>query len=227
MCGRYLLDVPGGQLASQLGVEDRTGDFQPTWNAAPTVDLPVLGYNPREQRESLALMTWGLVPSWAAGKPEAPKPQINARAETVIDKPSFRTAFAKRRCLVPASGFYEWCRESDGRKTPHLIRMKGGEVATLAGIYDVVKQPDGSWRRGFAILTTAANDLVAPLHNRMPVFIAPEDREAWLHMPEADAPVALAPLLRALDPAQMEEWAVSTAVNNVRNDGPELALPAA
>lgn len=223
MCGRYLLDVAGASLASSLGAEDRTGGFEPTWNAAPGQLLPVLGHNATEGRESLVLMEWGLVPGWST-RPgsRSMHPLINARAETVSAKPSFREAFAHRRCLVPVSGFYEWARRDDGTKVPHLIRSIGGTVETLAGIWQPAPRGDEDRGNGFAIITCPANELVAPLHDRMPVIIAEADRQAWLHADPREIE-ALRALLLPAPAAGMEEWAVSTRVNSVANDGPELS----
>ena len=226
MCGRYLLDVPGANIASMLGAIDRTAGFSPNYNVAPTTDLPVLGVNPASGERSLLLMRWGLTPAWAAaraqtgGKPLPP--QINARAETVAEKPMFRSAFVRRRCAVPISGFYEWHRPADGPKTPYVIRQRGVPISLLAGIYESWKDEAGERHLSFAMLTCPANEAVDPIHHRMPVYLTEESAvDAWLTASPDDAQGLLS--LAVACPADLiESWVVSTRVNSVRNNDATL-----
>jgi len=233
MCGRYLLDVPGASIATMLGAIDRTAGFSPNFNVAPTTELPVLGVNPASGERSLLLMKWGLVPAWAAaraadgGKPLPP--QINARAETVAEKPMFRNAFLRHRCAVPVSGFYEWHRPEDGQpKTPYLIRQRDVPISLLAGIYESwTDSATGERHLSFAMLTCASNAAVDPIHHRMPVYLNGEDDvEAWLTASADDAPGLLA-LATACPSEQIESWVVSTRVNSVRNNDATLIEPVA
>jgi putative SOS response-associated peptidase YedK len=149
---------------------------------------------------------------------------INARAETVAEKPAFRKPFAKRRCLVPMSGFYEWKKMPRG-KVPHYVRLLNSDLFTCAGLWGWWKSPEGEWVASFTIIVTDANALIAPLHERMPVVLASEDHEAWLDPKNQDVR-ELAELLKPYPADDMTAYAVRTRVNDVKNDGPELIEPA-
>ncbi len=162
-------------------------------------------------------MHWGLVPSWAKD-PSIGNKMINARAETITQKPSFRRPFERQRCLVPVDGFYEWQKVAGARvKIPTRIVMKDRCLFALAGIWDIWKKPDGGELRSFAIITTAANDLMKAIHDRMPVILAKQDWDTWLDPKCIDIP-KLTGLLRSYPSDEMETYEVSTAVNSPRND---------
>ncbi len=208
MCGRFTLLPSGKDIASLFALDD-VPDWTPRYNIAPTQKvLAVLNKSPRRA----SLMRWGLVPVWASDKGP---PLINARAETAAEKPTFRDALKKRRCLVPADGFYEW--KADGReKTPHHFTLAGGGLFAIAGVWEprgLMPEEAGS----VALLTTAANELVAPCHDRMPVILPPEAWAAWLG--EA-TPDAVAAMLRPFPAEAMSTLAVGKAVGSVRSEGP-------
>ena len=222
MCGRYSLTSPGEAMARLFGVA--MGEHAPRYNIAPSQGILVARAAPDGEagaREA-AVLRWGLVPSWAKD-PDIGNRMINARAETVAEKPSFRAAFRRRRCLVPASGFYEW-RAASGPKQPYHIGMADGGPFAMAGLWEHWTGPDGAAVETCAILTTEANELLRPIHARMPVIVAPGDFDLWLD-PELAMPELLAPLLRPFDPAAMAARAVSRHVNNVRNDDPACLEP--
>lgn len=174
MCGRYTLAAPEGALLETFDVPALTFEYRPRYNVAPGQACPVLAED-REGRR-MGLLEWGFIPSW---KDEPTGVLINARSESVAAKASFREAFRRRRCLVPADGFYEWKAEG-GRKVPHWIHPAGGGLVSFAGIWESWKRPGSEPRHTLAILTTDANEEVSTVHHRMPVVIAPDDRDAWL-----------------------------------------------
>ncbi|MGW8184154.1 MAG: SOS response-associated peptidase [Burkholderiales bacterium] len=224
MCGRYAIYGPVSR-ANRDAIEFLGEEvaFHPTFNAAPTQDLPVFRVAPERGRE-LTLLRWGLVPSWAKD-PAIGARMINARAETVSEKPAFRAAFRRRRCLVPMSGFYEWQRTS-GRKVPHFVRLRDAEIFAAAGLYEYWPGRDGAAAiESYTILTTSANELMRAVHDRMPVILHERDYEAWLD-PANEKLEALSALLTPFPAERMRAFAVSPRVNNARNDGPELVEPA-
>jgi putative SOS response-associated peptidase YedK len=167
-------------------------------------------------------MQWGLIPSWSK-EPRATFSPINARSETVTTSPVFRGPFKSRRCLVPASGFYEWQQTGQG-KQPFCIRLKGGELFAFAGLYDVWRDAEGNELYTYTILTTTPNALVAPIHNRMPVILRREDEDVWLD--KQSDPARLRTLMTPYPTHLMETYPVSRAVNNPANEGVELLEPA-
>jgi putative SOS response-associated peptidase YedK len=239
MCGRYQLALPGRTLAGLLDAELAAGGMQPTWNAAPSQVLPVLGLSSTGRR-ILQGAEWGLVPAWARLPGRDIRPLINARAETVVDKPAFRTAVRTGRILVPATGFYEWAGPK-GAKVPHAIRVSGAaidpvtgvrlhheaspaEVAEpflIAGFAQEWTTPDNVPELTFTIITTEPNELCAPIHDRMPAILDQQDADAWLSTPP-EATELLLGLLRPFPAERMEAWPVSRDVNDVRCDGPQL-----
>ena len=224
MCGRYAIYGPVSR-ANRDAIEFLGEEvaFHPTFNAAPTQDLPVFRVASERGRE-LTLLRWGLVPSWAKD-PAIGARMINARAETVSEKPAFRAAFRRRRCLVPMSGFYEWQRTS-GRKVPHFVRLRDAEIFAAAGLYEYWTGRDGAAAiESYTILTTGANELMRAVHDRMPVILHERDYEAWLD-PANEKLEALSALLTPFPAERMRAFAVSPRVNNARNDGPELVEPA-
>jgi putative SOS response-associated peptidase YedK len=221
MCGRFALATEKNILDMLYDLEIRTGfNLVPRYNIAPSQQVPVVRLSPVDGRRELALLKWGLVPFWA-DDPTIGSKMINARAETVADKPSFRDAFKKRRALVPASGFYEW-KKTDSSKQPYYITTKGNRPFSLAGLWE-------TWNKGsetletFTILTTDPNPLVAELHNRMPVIIPQEGYKLWL-APAAD-PAALKSMLAPYPKGELQFYPVSPLVNNPSNDNPGLIEP--
>jgi putative SOS response-associated peptidase YedK len=223
MCGRLFQVSSPEDLKRWFGTSNLP-NLPPRYNVAPTQDVAAVRWNPRTGERSLDLLRWGLVPHWAKDVRGAAK-LINAQAETVATKPAFRDAFARRRCLIPADGFFEW-RRSATEKEPHVIRMKGGALLAFAGLWANWRQPDGTWLRSCTILTTNANALCVPLHDRMPVIVAPEDYALWLGEREGDA-AALMRLLVPFPAEGMESYRVGSEIGNVRNDTPSLIAPVA
>ena len=213
MCGRYTLGDPES-IAARYGFTDfHETKIEPRFNVAPSQVVPVIVGT--DAGPALRAMRWGFHPAWMA-EPKRPPP-INARAEGLANGRLFRGALRRGRCAIPADGFYEWTPVPGQRsKRPIHIRLKGGGLFVFAGLATVA--PDGA--ETCAIVTTGANELIAPIHNRMPVILDGEDEEVWLD-PEADVAVALA-CLQPYPPEQMELYPVSSLVSSVRNDGPAL-----
>lgn len=219
MCGRYNL-AQVDQVAARFGVADAQAELQPRYNVAPSQAMPVVV---RNSPNRLVAMQWGLIPAWSK-EPRAQFSTINARAETVATSGLFRGPFKSRRCLVPANGFYEWRKLAQG-KQPYCIQLLGGELFAFAGLYDIWRDRDGSELYSYTIITTAPNELVAPIHNRMPAILRREDEQVWLDQ-SAD-PLRLTSLLSAYPADAMEAYPVSRALNNPANEGPELLQAAA
>lgn len=228
MCGRYLLDMPGATIAAALGAIDRTEGFQPTWNAAPSQLLPVMGVSPETGERTLLKMLWGLVPAWAASSDRPVKPQINARSETIFERPMFRAAIRRRRCIVPVSGFYEWSRVAGAAaKVPYCIRPADHGLMQLAGIYESWKDASGARVSTFAIVTCEASDQLHPVHHRSPVMLVTGDgQDAWLDADGSDDGLMRA-VMAGGNAGALDIHEVSTAVNSVRNNDPSLAMPVA
>lgn len=222
MCGRYTLSVDAEELWEELDLEGAPPDLPPRYNIAPTQQVPVVV---DRAPKKLVSLRWGLVPFWAKD-PSIGNRMINARAESVAEKPAFKRLFQSRRCLVAADGFYEWRREGEGRsakKTPMYIRLASGRPFTFAGLWDAWKQPDGTPLKTFTIVTTRAAEPIADIHDRMPVIVAPEDRARWLDR-EVD-PEELRALLGPYPPGELVAWEVSRVVNAPANDVPECIEP--
>jgi putative SOS response-associated peptidase YedK len=223
MCGRYAIYGPISR-ANRDSIEFLGEEiaFQPTYNAAPTQDLPVLRADAGHGRR-LTLLRWGLIPSWAKD-PAIGARMINARSETVAEKPAFRAAFRRRRCLVPMCGFYEW-QKSAGRKVPHYVHLLNAEIFAAAGLHEHWPGRDGADPiESYTILTTSANEMMRALHDRMPVILHERDYEAWLDPGNEDTE-ALVRLLAPFPADEMRAYPVSTRVNNARNNGPALIEP--
>lgn len=217
MCGRFTLTVSPDQLRAAFDLaEAPPADLAPRYNIAPSQPVAVI---PNEDPRRVALFQWGLVPVWAKD-PKIGNSLINARGETVAEKPAFRAAFKRRRCLVLADGFYEWKREAGGAKTPMYIQLSDGRPFAFAGLWETWRAPEGE-RRTCTIITTTPNALMAPIHDRMPVILPPAAYAAWLTPGELPAVEALA-LLQPYPAEALTARAVSTRVNNPRVDGPEL-----
>lgn len=222
MCARYSLTVPTRALAEIFDFHNRP-NLEPRWNVAPTQAAAVVRRD-RDGRRELAMLRWGLVPGFARDASGAAR-LINARSETAAVKPSFRQAWASRRCLVPADGFYEW-QAIDGGKQAWRIGLRGGAVLALAGLWDNWIDPEtGQGLQTFTVLTCPANQRLAAFHERMPVILAPADWAAWLD--PATPPARLHGLMRTFPVEAMAWYRVSPHVNAVRNDDPACFAPQA
>lgn len=217
MCGRYTQTKKAHELVARFDIEDPDFDLAPRFNLAPSQDAPVVGVNPQTPEiRSLRLIRWGLIPYHAK---DATKPIINARAETLDQRPAFRGLVPRRRCVVLADGFYEWRKE--GRfKTPMRFILKSGQSFAFAGLWDRWLQPHGDLLYSFTIVTTRPNSLLEPVHNRMPAILLPGDEAKWLD-PVATTPTSLLPLLKPYPADLMEGYCVSRVVNSPVNDSPE------
>jgi putative SOS response-associated peptidase YedK len=222
MCGRYSLATGVDVLRGLFRIEGEAPSLEPRWNVAPTQPVTVVVV-PNEGPRTLRLMRWGLIPSWAKD-PSIGNRMINARAETLAEKPSFRDALRKRRCLVVADGFYEWVKEG-ARKRPVWIHPKEGGVLAFAGLWERWKDPEGSTVESCTIVTTSANGTMAPFHHRMPVILPPAAWDRWLDPAPAD-PAALLPLLVPAPDDLLAVRPVSTLVNSPAREGKDLVDPA-
>jgi putative SOS response-associated peptidase YedK len=223
MCGRYVIEGTT-ELSERFQLRQIPADLFPEWttyNAAPTQLLPVIVEDESGEREALP-MQWGLVPRWRRDDRKGVAP-INARAETLFEKPMFRNLTKSRRCIIPANGFYEW-QKRDGRKQPFYLTADDGELWGLAGLYDLTHDEENGAAGSFTIITTGANPLVAPLHERMPAILRRADEEEWVSRDITD-PHQIERLLRPYPEDEMRLYPVSTAVNNTRHNGPELIAP--
>ncbi len=231
MCGRFTLNTTPDQVATlfDLPTEPR---LQPRYNIAPTQPVGIVRMDKTGDAREWELVTWGLVPSWSKD-PSMGARMINARSETAREKPSFRAAFKRRRCLVPATGFYEW-QKVNGKKQPHLAGVKSqakhgdSDLFAFAGLWEFWTGGDGSEIQSCTILTTSPNELMEPIHNRMPVILHPDDYEEWLGSGQDDPPPvldSLQHLLRPFPTEQMQTTPISTLVNNPRNENAECIEP--
>jgi putative SOS response-associated peptidase YedK len=220
MCGRYTITSTPAQLRELFGYPEQP-NFPPRYNVAPTQPIPIV----RQQGNArhFALVRWGLIPPWVKD-PKGFSLLINARAETAAEKPAFKNAMRRRRCLIPADGFYEW-KTTDGRKRPFYARRRTGGPLAFAGLWETWTGPNGEEIETAAIVTTEANRTLSAVHHRMPVVIPPEAFDLWLSNDEVD--VAAASRLMAPAPEDlMEVYEVGTAVNKVVNDDARLTAPA-
>lgn len=220
MCGRFvqytLFPLLEKEFSLKFGEEI---PLRPSWNIAPTQQVPVVI---NEEGNRMITCRWGLIPSWSKDAAIGNR-MINARAETLAEKPSFKGPFKKHRCLVIADGFYEW-KKTAGGKVPVYVCMKSGRPFGFAGLYSDWQPPEGEVIRTCTIVTTEPNKLLEPIHNRMPAIIRPEDRKVWLDPGEQDAD-KLASLLAPYSSDEMDAWEVSRTVNSPANNGPELIEP--
>jgi putative SOS response-associated peptidase YedK len=223
MCGRFALFSSPSMLARRFGTETTPG-MEARYNIAPSQAIPIVRKEGDERR--FAMAHWGLIPFWAKDA-KIGYSMINARAETVAEKPAFRTAFKQRRCLIPADGFYEW-QALPGAKTkqPWFVSLRNREPMAFAGLWEIWKSPEGRNLESCTIIVTAANDLMQPIHERMPVILAPEDWETWL-APHQTNPKILKNLLQPYPGEEMTAWRVSMSVNNPKNDSEECTEPVA
>ena len=221
MCGRYSLTVTPDELYRLFGIDDKL-NLQPRFNVAPTQAAPVVRKNGGEK--NMDMLRWGLIPPWSKDASIASK-LINARGETVAEKPSFRSAYESRRCLVPVDGFYEW-RTEGGKKQPFRIGFREGKPFAFAGLWESWTVPEGLKDTGdtvetFTIVTTNANPKLVPIHHRMPVIVDPTDYELWLEGGSDEANAVIKPFSQD----DMAFYRVSTRVNNVRNDDEACVEP--
>jgi len=218
MCGRFTITAPIEEIIIRYYIDKSTIiNYVPTYNAAPMQFVPAVVRSKNGNR--LGELRWGLVPSWAKDHKIGSK-MINARAETITEKPSFNKLLSSNRCIIPADGFYEW-KQQNGSKQPYRVLLKDNGIFSFAGLYDVWIDPDGNKLATGTIITTEPNRLMADIHDRMPVILRSQDETEWLDRENTDVP-SLLKLLRPYDADKMHAYPVSTAVGNVRNNFPEL-----
>lgn len=221
MCGRFTLTVDPSELQEKFGQYTFPKKFSPRFNIAPS--QPVLAI-PNDEKFKADFFVWGLIPMWAKD-PAIGNRLINARGETLAEKPSFRGSLKYKRCLVLADGFYEWKAAADRKtKTPYFIHMKDRQPFAFAGLWDSWNGPDGSSIKSCTIITTEPNDLMAMIHDRMPAILHPRDYEKWLD-PSPQTPDRLLPVIKPFPADAMDAYIVSTLVNKPANDTPELVVP--
>jgi putative SOS response-associated peptidase YedK len=217
MCGRFVLKAPPSELVTRFGL-DECADFSARYNIPPGTDIPVIRQSP-EGKRVLHLLRWGLVPHWSKG-PAIGAKLNNARGESVAEKPSFRDAFKRRRCLVPANGFYEW--KAEGKiKQPYYISPKDGLPMAMGGLWESWKTPDGSILRTVCIVTVGPNAVMEPIHDRMPVIVAPDNWQSWLSGMPADVAGMVAPYRDG----ELQAWPVSRRVSKTQDDDEGLIIP--
>jgi putative SOS response-associated peptidase YedK len=220
MPGRFVRSSTNELLCSYFGITFTPYPWAaPNFNVAPQTIQPIIRLNAKTHKRELAPLRWGLIPSWARDVKIGLK-TINARAEGIETKPSFSKALKERRCLIPADGYYEWQQISTNERQPFCIALKSREPLAFAGLWERALEPDGSALETFTVITTSPNELIAPIHHRMPVILAPQDYESWLRAKEPPLEI-----LRPFDAAQMQMWPVSDRVGNVRNNDPSLFEP--
>lgn len=218
MCGRFTLTVDAATIKETFPWLKVPDQIVPRYNIAPSQPLAVV---PNDGKNKIDHMLWGLIPSWAKDTKRA---MINARAETVAEKPTFRAAYKRRRCLILADGFYEWVKTpGEKAKTPHYIQLESQEVFAFAGLYEIWNSPEGNILKTATIITTTPNAMIANLHNRMPVILHPNDHQTWLS-PKVLPATVLDPLLTAYPAEEMIHHPVSRTVNSPANDTPKCVV---
>ncbi|HEX8093281.1 SOS response-associated peptidase [Jatrophihabitans sp.] len=241
MCGRYVSSASTADLLSEFEIEEVVGEQPaPSWNVAPTDPVRVILQRPPKEStqqgepekavRQLRTLRWGLVPSWSSDAKGGAR-MINARIETVTEKPAFKKAAARRRCLLPAEGYYEW-QKTDNGKVPYFLHDPDGRLLAMAGLYELWRDPalaeddPNRWLWTCTVITQQATDLLGEIHDRNPVLVPPELRAAWLDC-SSDDPATARQILDQIPEARLEPYVVAPAVGNVRNDGPELIEPVA
>lgn len=220
MCGRFTQQRPAPELAELFRAEPLVEDSAPRFNVAPTQGV-IAVVRPPEDRRLLTTFRWGLIPAWA-DDPKIGYRMINARAESVFSSPAFRTSVRKKRCLIPVDAFYEWRLLEGAPKQPYVIHRRDGAPLALAGIWSAWKDPaNDEWLRSCSIVTTTANELMARIHDRMPVILAPQTWDVWLD-PALDDVAELRGLLVPSPAGELEAYPVSRLVNSTRNEGAAL-----
>jgi putative SOS response-associated peptidase YedK len=220
MCGRFTLTASVDQLIDRFDIEYflEQEDFQPSYNIAPSQSVVAVINNGRHNK--MGYLRWGLIPPWATDMSIGHK-MINARSETLLEKPSFRTAYKKKRCLIIADSFYEWKRLDEKRKIPMRIKLKSEELFAMAGLWENWQSPEGKSIFSCTVITTTPNKLVEGIHDRMPVILRPEDERTWLDPSIKDTRI-LEPLMAPLDEKWMDVYEVSSLVNSPKNNSIEL-----
>jgi putative SOS response-associated peptidase YedK len=220
MCGRFTLTATVEQLIDRFDIEYflEQEDFQPSYNIAPSQSVLAVINNGRHNK--MGFLRWGLIPPFAKDMSIGHK-MINARSETLLEKPSFRTAYKKKRCLIIADSFYEWKRLDDKKKIPMRIKLKSEELFAMAGLWENWKSPEGKSIFSCTVITTSPNNLVGDIHDRMPVILRPEDEKIWLD-PSINDTDRLEKLMVPLDEDLMEVYEVSSLVNSPKNNSIEL-----
>lgn len=213
MCGRFQLSVKGKEISERFNTEVFDEIHKPSYNCAPTQVLSVIT---DAMPHKISLLQWGLVPSWAKDL-RAGNKNFNCRAETIIEKPTYRLPFKRQRCLVPANGFYEW--KPGTVKQAYRFHLKNEALFAMAGIWDTWQRPDGSWLQSFSIITTEANEVMAPIHNRMPVILPKESETRWIYTTDYRQ---LLNLLKPYPADEMVCYPVSSRLNSVMNDDESL-----
>ena len=222
MCGRFTLSANLDDLQGRFGFMARDLEYRPRYNIAPTQPVLVVSVDPQQGNRLAGFMRWGLVPFWAKGLKIGSR-MINAVSETAAGKPAFRAAFKKRRCLILADGFFEWRKEGK-EKVPTYIFQKSKTPFAFAGLWENWKSPEGEQVRSCTILTTTPNELIQPIHNRMPVILSQETEALWLD-PLTEEPETLTPLLIPSPAEELATVIVSDLVNSYKNSGPECVQP--
>jgi putative SOS response-associated peptidase YedK len=220
MCGRYAIYGPHSRYREHFDV-DVWPDFADRYNITPSTLVPVIRQAPNGQRVA-DLLRWGLIPHWAKD-PAIGAKLNNARGESVAEKPSFRSAYRRRRCIVPAAGFYEWQEVPGERKQPWYIRLKHDEPMAMGGLWESWTSPEGEIIRTFCIITTGPNQTMQSIHDRMPVILLPDDWKAWLE--PSSVLENIAPLITPAPALAMEAWQVSRKVSSAREESPNLIEP--
>ena len=223
MCGRFTLFAEFNEIIERFAIEAAIEEelYNPSYNIAPSNS--VLSVINDGQKNRLGYLKWGLIPPWTKDEKMGFK-LINARAETLLDKPSFRDAFKKRRCLIIADSFYEWKQSDHKTKTPMRIKLKNNQLFAMAGLWERWKSPSGNMLYSCSVITTAPNELMKEIHDRMPVILTPEDEKVWLNPGTKDLS-HLNQLLKPLSEELMEAHEVSQLVNSPKNNSPHLIQP--
>ncbi|MCM3764552.1 SOS response-associated peptidase [Neobacillus niacini] len=220
MCGRFTLTASIDQILDRFDIQAFLDEenYAPSYNIAPSQSVLAIINDGKANR--MGFLKWGLIPPWAKD-PSIGYKMINARAETIAEKPSFRKAFQKKRCLIIADSFYEWKRHNDKTKTPMRIKLKYEDLFAMAGIWEQWKSPEGKSVFSCSVITTTPNELMTEIHDRMPVILKPEDEKTWLN-PAINDPKEMARFLVPLDHNLMEAYQVSPLVNSPKNNSIEL-----
>ncbi|MHC8517405.1 SOS response-associated peptidase [Sporosarcina sp. ITBMC105] len=222
MCGRFTLFAPYHDIIERFSIESafEESEYMPSYNIAPSQQVAAIINDGSKNR--LGYLRWGLIPPWAKDEKIGYK-MINARAETIAEKPSFKQAFTKRRCIIPADSFYEWQRK-DGEKIPMRIKLKSNSMFGIAGLWESWQSPEGKTIYTCTAITTEPNNLVKPIHNRMPVILKKEEEAKWLDPSITDIHF-LGNMLQSFDEDQMEAYEISPAVNSPKYNDPSLIKP--
>ncbi|MCL1465764.1 SOS response-associated peptidase [Argonema galeatum] len=217
MCGRFSF-TQSEKIVAEVFQLASVPTLSPRYNIAPTQPVPTVLVDSDDKNRHLKMLRWGLIPSWAKDIKIGAK-LINARAETVAEKPAFRSAFKRRRCLILADGFYEW-QEQEGKKQPFYFRLQDGKPFAFAGLWERWEKGEDEAIASCTILTTESNELMGPIHDRMPVILDPKDYDKWLD-PEVQKPESLQSLLQPYKSEEMTFYPVTTKVNNAKTDSPD------